>query len=138
MGHQRLGKLPAHRLLDCRDFAVFIGGANPSLRDDQAYSPAHHAAVCQKFGDPAAVDRYETIFVDSITVAGRLCFQWCKGQPEAFSEKTGKPDVRGAYPRARPEGGSVGRRWPDLPKHIATAALHSTETPHGVDDSDSD
>ena len=83
--------------MDCRDFAVFIGGANPSLRDDQAYSPAHHAAVCQKFGDPAAVERYETIFVDSITVAGRLCFQWCKGQPEAFSEKTGKPDVRGAY-----------------------------------------
>ena len=83
--------------MDCRDFAVFIGGANPSLRDDQAYSPAHHAAVCQKFGDPAAIERYETIFVDSITVAGRLCFQWCKGQPEAFSEKTGKPDVRGAY-----------------------------------------
>ncbi len=32
--------------MDCRDFAVFIGGPNPSLRDDQAYSPAHHAAVC--------------------------------------------------------------------------------------------
>ncbi|SEG35593.1 ATP-binding protein, partial [Jhaorihella thermophila] len=32
-----------------------------------------------------------------ITVAGRLCFQWCKGQPEAHSDKTGKPDVRGAY-----------------------------------------
>ena len=30
-------------------------------------------------------------------MAGRLCFQWCKGQPEALSEKTGKPDVRGAY-----------------------------------------
>jgi len=30
-------------------------------------------------------------------VAGRLCFGWCKGQPEALSEKTGKPDVRGAY-----------------------------------------
>jgi hypothetical protein len=30
-------------------------------------------------------------------VAGRLCFQWCKGQPEANSDKTGKPDVRGAY-----------------------------------------
>jgi hypothetical protein len=83
--------------MDCRDFAVFIGGPNPSLRDDQAYSPAHHAAVCQKFGDPAVLERYETLFVDSITVAGRLCFQWCKGQPEAFSEKTGKPDVRGAY-----------------------------------------
>ena len=82
---------------ECRDFAVFIGGANPSLRDEQPYSPAHHAAVCQKFGDPAALDRYDTIFVDSITVAGRLCFQWCKGQPEALSEKTGKQDVRGAY-----------------------------------------
>lgn len=82
---------------ECRDFAVFIGGPNPALRDEQPYSPAHHAAVCQKFGDPAALDRYDTIFVDSITVAGRLCFQWCKGQPEAVSEKTGKPDVRGAY-----------------------------------------
>ena len=37
------------------------------------------------------------MFVDSITVAGRLCLQWCKGQPQAYSEKTGKPDSRGAY-----------------------------------------
>ena len=42
---------------ECRDFAVFIGGPNPALRDEQPYSPAHHAAVCQKFGDPAALDR---------------------------------------------------------------------------------
>lgn len=82
---------------ECRDFAVFIGGTNPALRDDQAYSRAHFEAVCQRFGDPAVLDRYQTMFIDSITVAGRLCFQWCKGQPEAFSEKTGKPDVRGAY-----------------------------------------
>ena len=82
---------------ECRDFAVFIGGPNPALRDEQAYSPAHYAAVCQKFGDPAVLAKYDTIFIDSITVAGRLCFQWCKGQPEAHSEKTGKPDVRGAY-----------------------------------------
>jgi hypothetical protein len=82
---------------ECRDFAVFIGGPNPALRDDQVYSAAHYAAVCQKFGDPAALDKYDTVFIDSITVAGRLCFQWCKGQPEAHSEKTGKPDVRGAY-----------------------------------------
>ena len=82
---------------ECRDFAVFIGGPNPALREDQPYSRAHFDEVCGRFGDPAVVDRYETIFVDSITVAGRLCFQWCKGQPEAFSEKTGKPDIRGAY-----------------------------------------
>ena len=82
---------------ECRDFAVLIGGPNPALRDEQPYSPAHYAAVCDRFGDPAALDRYDTIFLDSITVAGRLCFGWCKGQPEALSEKTGKPDVRGAY-----------------------------------------
>jgi len=82
---------------ECRDFSVFIGGPNPALRDDQVYSEAHYAAVCERFGDPASLDRYHTVFIDSITVAGRLCFQWCKGQPEAFPEKTGKPDVCGAY-----------------------------------------
>lgn len=82
---------------DCRDFAVFIGGANPSLRDNQPFSQAHYDAICEKYGDPSTLDKYDTIFIDSITVAGRLCFQWCKGQPQAFSEKTGKEDNRGAY-----------------------------------------
>ena len=82
---------------ECRDFAVFIGGPNPALRDEQPYSQAHFEAVKERFGDPAALAKYDTVFVDSITVAGRLCFQWCKGQPQAFSDKTGKPDTRGAY-----------------------------------------
>lgn len=82
---------------ECRDFAVFIGGPNPALRTDQPYSQAHYDSVCEKFGDPAVLETYDTVFIDSITVAGRLCFGWCKGQPEAHSEKTGKPDVRGAY-----------------------------------------
>ena len=82
---------------ECRDFAVFIGGPNPALRDDQPYGEAHFAAVCERFGDPAVLDKYDTIFIDSITVAGRLCFQWAKGQPQAVSERTGKPDLRGAY-----------------------------------------
>lgn len=83
--------------IECRDFAVFIGGPNPALRDDQVYSQAHYDAVCEQFGDPAALDKYQTVFIDSITVAGRLCFQWAKGQPQAISERTGKPDMRGAY-----------------------------------------
>lgn len=82
---------------ECRDFAVFIGGPNPALRDDQPYSQAHYNRVVTELGDPAQLDRYQTVFIDSITVAGRLCFQWAKGQPEAFSDKTGKPDIRGAY-----------------------------------------
>ena len=82
---------------ECREFAVFIGGPNPAIPDGRPYSHRHFNDACAKFGDPGALDKYATIFVDSITVAGRLCFQWAKEQPEAFSEKTGKPDVRGAY-----------------------------------------
>jgi hypothetical protein len=76
---------------------VFIGGPNAALREDQAYSQAHYEGVCKRFGDPKSLNKYQTIFIDSITVAGRLCLQWCKGQPQAFSERTGKPDARGAY-----------------------------------------
>ena len=82
---------------ECRDFAVFIGGPNPALRDDQPFSEAHFAEVCSRYGDSAVIEKYQTVFIDSITVAGRLCLQWSKGQPQAYSEKTGKPDSRGAY-----------------------------------------
>lgn len=82
---------------ECRDLAVYIGGPNPALRDDQAYSQAHYDAACARYGDPAQLAKYHTLFVDSITVAGRLCLQWSKGQPQAYSDKTGKPDMRGAY-----------------------------------------
>ena len=82
---------------DCRDFAVFIGGPNPAIRDGRPYSQRHYDEAVAKFDDPGTLDKYQSVFVDSITVAGRLCFQWAKDQPEAFSEKTGKPDVRGAY-----------------------------------------
>jgi hypothetical protein len=82
---------------ECRDFAVFIGGANPALRDEQPYSQKHFDLVCERYGDPSYLDKFDTVFVDSITVAGRLCFQWCKGEPQAFSEKTGKPNMLGAY-----------------------------------------
>lgn len=81
---------------DCRTLAALIAGANPALRADQPYSQAHFDHV-NSDGASAAYAAYDTVFIDSITVAGRLCFQWAKGQPEAFSEKTGKPDVRGAY-----------------------------------------
>jgi len=81
---------------DCRTLAALIGGPNPALRDDQPYSRAHFDHV-NADGAAEQFDRYETVFVDSITVAGRLCFQWAQGQPDAFSERTGKPDTRGAY-----------------------------------------
>ncbi|MDI3341595.1 MAG: ATP-binding protein, partial [Sphaerobacter sp.] len=80
-----------------RDLACWIGGPNPAMRDDQPYGAAHFARVCAAFGAPSALAKYATVFVDSITVASRLCLQWCKGQPQAVSDRSGKPDLRGAY-----------------------------------------
>jgi len=82
---------------ECRDLALFLTGPNPALRDDQPYSAAQYARVVDAYGDPARMNHFATLFIDSITVAGRSCFQWCRGQPEAFAERTGKPDIRGAY-----------------------------------------
>ena len=82
---------------EARDVACFVGGSNPAMRSDQPYSQAHYEYVCEKYGDPTIMEKYETLFIDSITVLGRLCFQWAKGQPQAFSDKTGKQDLRGAY-----------------------------------------
>lgn len=82
---------------DCRDIAAFLGGPNPALEPHMPYSQAHYDAVCAKIGDVSSLDKYDTYFIDSITVAGRLCLRWSQQQPDAFSERTGKPDLRGAY-----------------------------------------
>jgi AAA domain-containing protein len=81
---------------DCRDLACFLTGPNPSLPPTAAFSPAHYEAVKPAFKD-LSLDKYNMFFVDSITVAARLCFRWSEQQPEAFSERTGNKDVRGAY-----------------------------------------
>ena len=77
-----------------RDLAALITGPDPRYRPDECYSTAHHEHCLKKYGP---LPEYKTIFVDSITVAGRLCLQWCGGQPQAMSDKTGKPDNRGKY-----------------------------------------
>ena len=45
----------------------------------------------QEFGDKLVrMSKYDTIFVDSITVAGRLCFQYCMSHPDNIAERSGK------------------------------------------------
>lgn len=78
-----------------RALACLLCGPDPA--DRGAYSAAAHAAYAAKIGDPAVFAKYTTVFFDSITVLSRMCFSWSKEQPEAMSEKTGKPDTRGAY-----------------------------------------
>jgi len=80
-----------------RDLVVFLAGPNRALPPDSAFSEAHYQAVCERYGDPTQLDKYTTYFVDSLTVLSRLAMVWAKTQPQAFSERTGKPDSRGAY-----------------------------------------
>jgi hypothetical protein len=82
---------------ECRDLAVALAGANPAVPETACYSAAHYAAVKDQLGDPEQLDRYNTYFIDSITAAGRLSFAWSSQQPEAFSDRSGKRDLRGAY-----------------------------------------
>jgi AAA domain len=77
-----------------RDFACRIGGPNSSFPPTAPYSEAHYQAVG---GVLPNLDRYDLIFVDSITAVSRLSFRWAEQQPEARSERTGTKDLRGAY-----------------------------------------
>lgn len=80
-----------------RDLVVFLAGPNPALPSEVPFSDAHFRHVCERFGDPAQLTRYDTYFVDSITVLARLALIWARTQPQAVSDRTGKPDMRGAY-----------------------------------------
>jgi hypothetical protein len=76
---------------------VALAGPDPAVPSDTAYSAEHYAAVTGGFDvDVGRLGKYRTVFVDSITAAGRLCFAWSQQQPEAFNER-GKKDLRGAY-----------------------------------------
>jgi hypothetical protein len=79
---------------DARDIACLIGGANPASKN--VYGQKHFDAVKLKYKD-YDFSKYKCIFIDSITIASKLCLIWCKSQPEAFSERNGKPDTRSAY-----------------------------------------
>lgn len=80
---------------ECRNIACFLSGPNPALPPTAIYSQAHYDAIQSEF-DGASIFKYATYFIDSITVAGRLCFRWCEQQPESFNDR-GKKDVRGTY-----------------------------------------
>ena len=80
-----------------RDLVAFLAGPNPALPPEAPFSPAHYAAVCERYGDPAQLSKYDTYFIDSLTALSRLALTWAKTQPQAFSERSGKPDTRSAY-----------------------------------------
>jgi hypothetical protein len=56
----------------------------------------------------------KTVFIDSTTVASRMCFDWCKEQPEAFN-KQGQKNNLGAYGLLGLEMVDWVKRWHHLP-----------------------
>ena len=73
-----------------RNVACRIGGPNPSFSPLHCYSQAHYQQIG---GALENLDRYDLIFVDSITAVSRLSFRWAEQQPEARSERTGAKDL---------------------------------------------
>jgi hypothetical protein len=107
--------IPIRTFPDALDIACLIGGVNPAASPEQPFSEAHCRHVAQLY--PELVQMIATkrlIFVDSITDLTRQAMDWAKTRPEAFSEKTGKPDVRGAY-------GLLAREVIGLLKHLQHA-----------------
>lgn len=81
-----------------RALACLLSGPDPSAAPGTPYARDQYEIYKTAIGDPVVLfAKYQTVFIDSITVASRHCFAWAKTRPEAFSEKTGKPDIRGAY-----------------------------------------
>lgn len=92
-------KLNVHPWELCRALACIWGGWDPAAAPGDPYCKAAYESyvhiVCG--GNATIFDHFQNIFVDSVTVVSRWCLDWAKRQPGAFSEKTGKPDIRGAY-----------------------------------------
>ena len=92
--------IPIRSFADFRDLVILIGGPDPAQHPDSYYGPSYYAHVQKAYADSGLEAFLETrsiIFVDSITDLTRQAMAWAKSRPEALSERTGKPDTRGAY-----------------------------------------
>ena len=109
--------IPVRSFTDFRDLAVLIGGPDPAQHPQSWYGAEYHAWLQQQYLGTGIEDflaRKRIVFVDSITDLTRQAMAYARQQPEAFSERTGKPDVRGAY-------GLLGREVIQALKHLQHA-----------------
>ena len=109
--------IPVRSFTDFRDLVVLIGGPDPAQHPQSWYGAEYHAWLQQQYLGTGIEDflaRKRIVFVDSITDLTRQAMAYARQQPEAFSERTGKPDVRGAY-------GLLGREVIQALKHLQHA-----------------
>ena len=113
----RGASIPVRSFTDFRDLAVLIGGPDPAQHPHSWYGTERHAwlqAQHRDSGIEAFLAARRIVFVDSITDLTRQAMAYARQQPEAFSDRTGKPDVRGAY-------GLLGREVIQALKHLQHA-----------------
>ena len=109
--------IPVRSFTDFRDQAVLIVGPDPAQHPQSWYGTERHAwlqAEHRESGLEEFLASKRIIFVDSITDLTHQAMTWARQQPEAFSERTGKADVRGAY-------GLLGREVIQALKHLQHA-----------------
>ena len=108
--------IPVRTFADALDIACLIGGINPAADENALLLRGHyrHLAADAIPISSQLIAGKRIVFVDSITDLTRQAMAWAKTRPEAFSEKTGKPDTRGAY-------GLLAREVIGLLKHLQHA-----------------
>jgi hypothetical protein len=109
--------IPVRSFGDFRDLAVLIGGPDPAVDPNAFYSTQHFEHVRSVYagtGIEGFLASMPVVFVDSITDLTRQAMAYAKQQPEAVSDRTGKPDIRGAY-------GLLGREVIQALKHLQHA-----------------
>jgi hypothetical protein len=107
--------IPVRTFADALDIGCLVGGVNPSADPSGFFSEGHYQHLSQTYPDLVRlIGGKRIVFVDSITDLTRQAMAWAKTRPEAFSDKTGKPDTRGAY-------GLLAREVIGLLKHLQHA-----------------
>jgi len=110
--------IPLRSFADFQDLVALIGGPEPGVDPASWYSAQHYEHVRGIYAASQLEDFFKSrpiIFVDSITDLTRQAMTFAQQQPAAFSERTGKPDPRGAY-------GLLGREVIRALKHLQHAA----------------
>lgn len=84
------------------DLACFVGGPNPEVNDSDPFNQGHYDAVVAKYAQNGitreSFNRYNYLFMDSLSEMARKCWRWCQTQPEAWSEKKANTkNTMGAY-----------------------------------------
>jgi len=110
---------------EIRDLIVRIAGPNRSFQPHEPYSQAHFD-MCGGYLPGVESGQIRTIFLDTVSMATRLCHRWASAQPEAFSERSGKPDTRGTRERT----GAESLTWSSRPisAHSFARSCHRGRT----------